>query len=65
VGFVVDIMALGHVSYKYFSFHCPFSLHQMLHTHLSYGAGAMGELVPDGHSLTPPDENYKKLLVVW
>jgi hypothetical protein len=52
-GFVVDRVALGQVSSKSFSF--PF--HQMLHTHLSSGAGTVSPLVadmPGGLSLTLP-----------
>jgi hypothetical protein len=56
VGFVVDNLELGQVFSKYFRFTCQFSFHQMLHTHLSSGAGAMGQLVADVPSrlnLTP------------
>jgi hypothetical protein len=62
VGFVVDKVALGQVFSQYFSFPCQFSFHQMLHTHLSSGAGSIGQLVadvPSGLSLTPLYE-YKK-----
>jgi hypothetical protein len=57
VGFVVDKVALGQVSSKYFGFRGQFSFHQTPHTHLLSGAGTIGQLeadVPSGLSLTPP-----------
>jgi hypothetical protein len=46
VGFVVDKVALGQVSSEYFGFPCqPF--HRLLHTHPSFGAGAIGQIVTD------------------
>jgi hypothetical protein len=39
---------------------CQFSFHQLPHTHLSFGTGTIGQLVPDvpsGLSLTPPQTN--------
>jgi hypothetical protein len=33
VGFVVDKMAVGHVSSEYFGFPCQSSFHQLLHSH--------------------------------
>jgi hypothetical protein len=47
VGFAVDKVALGQDSCEYYSFPCQFSFHQMLHTHLSSGAGTVGRLVMD------------------
>jgi hypothetical protein len=44
-------------------FPCQLSFHQMLHTHLSSGAGTIGQLVadvPSGFSLTPPQEIKEK-----
>jgi hypothetical protein len=55
VGFVVEKVALGHVSSEYFGFPCQSSFHQTLHTHLSSGAGTTGQLLadePSGLSLT-------------
>jgi hypothetical protein len=63
VGFVVDKVALGQGFSKYFGFPCQFSFHQMLHTHLSSGAGTIGQLVadvPSGFSPTPPHKKKKK-----
>jgi hypothetical protein len=57
VGFVVNEMALGQVFSVCFGFPCQFSFHQLLHTHLSSGAGTMNPLVagvPRGLSLIPP-----------
>jgi hypothetical protein len=42
---------------EYFGFLSQFSLHRLLHTHLSSGAGTIGQLVadvPSGLSVTPP-----------
>jgi hypothetical protein len=39
---MVDEVALGQVSPEYFDFSYQFSFHQMLHTHLSSGAGTIG-----------------------
>jgi hypothetical protein len=47
VGFVVVKVALRQVSSEYFGFHCQLSFHQMLHTHLSSGAGTIGQLMAD------------------
>jgi hypothetical protein len=33
MGFVVDKVALGHVSYEYFGFPCQFSFHRLLIFH--------------------------------
>jgi hypothetical protein len=63
VGFVVDKVALVQVFSEYFGFPCQFSFHRLLHTHLSSGAGTIGQLVadvPGGLSLTPPDEIIKE-----
>jgi hypothetical protein len=45
VGFVVDNVALGQVSSKYFRFPCQSSLNQLLNNqpHLSSGAGKIGQ----------------------
>jgi hypothetical protein len=62
VVFAVDKVALGQVFSKYFGFPCQFSFHQMLDTHLSSGAGTIGQLVadvPSGLSLTPPQDIKK------
>jgi hypothetical protein len=62
VGFVVDRGAVRKVSPEYFRVPCQFSFHQMLHTHLSSGAGTIVQLVvgvPSGLSLTPPYETKK------
>jgi hypothetical protein len=62
VGFVVDKVALWQVFSEYFGFPCQFSSHRMLHTHLSSGAGTIGQTVadvPSGLSLTPPQEITK------
>jgi hypothetical protein len=63
VGFVVDKAALGQVFSEYYGFPCQFSFHQLFHTHLSPGAGTLGQMaadVPSGLSLTPPQETKKK-----
>jgi hypothetical protein len=62
--FVVDKVALGQGFSEYFGFPCQFSLREMLHAHLSSGAGAIGQLevsVPSGLSLTPVHEIKNKL----
>jgi hypothetical protein len=63
---VVDKVALGQVLAEYFGFSCPFSFHRLLHTHLSSGAGTIGQLVADVQSrasLTPPHEIKKNIKV--
>jgi hypothetical protein len=63
MGFVVDSVALGQISFEYFGFPCQFSFRQMLHIHLPPRAGTVGQLVADvssGLSLTPPQETKKK-----
>jgi hypothetical protein len=47
LGFVVDKMALWKSSSEYFRFSCQVSFHQMLHIHLSSGAGTISQLVTD------------------
>jgi hypothetical protein len=62
VGFVVDKMTAEQVFSEYYGFSCHFSFHQMIHTHLSFGAGTIGQLVadvPSGLSLAPPHEIKK------
>jgi hypothetical protein len=62
---MVDKVALGKVYSEYFGFPYQFSFPQMLHTHLSSGAGTMGQLevdVPSGLSVTLPHETKKTLL---
>jgi hypothetical protein len=63
---MVDELTLGHVLSEYLGFPCQFSFYQLLHTHLSSGAGTIGQIVadvPSGLSLTPPQEikNLKKI----
>jgi hypothetical protein len=63
--FVVDKVAMGQVSSKYFSFPCQFSFHIHPHHHLSSGAGTIGQIVanvPSGLSLTPSQKIKKKML---
>jgi hypothetical protein len=64
VGFVVDKVALGKAFSEYFGFPCQLSFHRLLHIHHpSSGAGTMGQLVtdvPNGLSLTPPQETKEK-----
>jgi hypothetical protein len=55
-------LALGQVFSEYFGFPCQSSFQQMLHTHLSSGAGTTDQLVaavPSGLNLTPPQEIEK------
>jgi hypothetical protein len=55
--FVVDEVALAQVSSESFGFPCQFSFQRLLHTHVSSGAGIIGQLmadVPSGLSLTQP-----------
>jgi hypothetical protein len=62
VAFVVDKVALRQVFPEYFGFPCQFSFQRLLHTHLSSGAGRIGQLVadvPSGFSLTPPQEKLQ------
>jgi hypothetical protein len=59
LGFGFVLSKTVRVSSEYFGFSCQFSFHQMLHTHLSAGAGTTGQLVadvPSGLSLTPLHE---------
>jgi hypothetical protein len=66
MGFMVDKAAMGHVSSEYFGFPCKFSFHRLFHTHhhpSSTGAGTIGQMVPSGLSLTPPQEAKKKKLL--
>jgi hypothetical protein len=64
MGFVVDTVALGQVLSEYFSFHCQFLFHRLLHNHhLSSGASTIGQLVADiksGLSFNPLQETKKK-----
>jgi hypothetical protein len=63
VGFVVGKVTLGQVFSECFGFPCQFSFHRLLHTHFSFGAGKIGQLVadlPSGLSLTLPQETKKK-----
>jgi hypothetical protein len=69
LGFVVDKVALGQVFSEYFGFPCQFSFHRLLHTHHhpSSGSGIIGQLVvdvPNGLSLTPPQEIKKNHNIV-
>jgi hypothetical protein len=65
VGFVVDKVALGQVFSEYFGFPCQFSFLGLLRTHLSSGAGTIGQLVATYQvdSVTPKRKklNYTKL----
>jgi hypothetical protein len=68
VGFLVDRVSLGQVFSEYFDFPCQFSYYQILHAHLSSGAGTIGQIVADvprGLSLTPPQEIKKKVVITW
>lgn len=65
VGFVEDRVALGKVFSKYFSFHCKFSVYQILHTlhHLSSRASKTGQIMadePSGLNSTPPGGGEKR-----
>jgi hypothetical protein len=65
VSSVVDTVALGQVFSEYFRFPYQFSFYQMLQTHLSFGAGTIGQLVADVTSaLSQPHhtKNKRKLL---
>jgi hypothetical protein len=56
-------MALGQVFSEYFGFPFQYSFHQIIHTHLSSGAGTLGQLVadvPSGLSLTPSKDRADK-----
>jgi hypothetical protein len=59
MGFVVDKEAQRQVSSEYSAFPCQFSVRHMLHTHLPSRAGAIGELVADVTSRTPPHEKQE------
>jgi hypothetical protein len=63
----IYILAMGQVCSEHYGFPCQFSFHQMVHTHLSSGAGTIGHLVvdhiPSGLSLTPPHEIKRKIYV--
>jgi hypothetical protein len=63
VGFVVDKVALGQVSSEYFGFPCQSSFHQLLHSHLSSGAGTIGQKWPQYKGLSPTPLAIKKTLV--
>jgi hypothetical protein len=65
VGSFVDKVALGKVFLEYFGFPTQFSIHLLLHTRLSSGAGITGQIVADVTSrlsLTPPQEIKKWML---
>jgi hypothetical protein len=64
MGFVVDKVALGQVFSEYFGFPCQLSFRQLPRTHLSSGAGTIGQLVahvPSGFNPTPSNEIKKKI----
>jgi hypothetical protein len=69
VGFVVDKVVLGQVFSGYFGFPCQFSFHRLPHDHqrhLSSGVGTISQIVadvPSGLSLTPTQENKKRVKV--
>jgi hypothetical protein len=50
VGFVVDKVALEQGFSEYYDFPCQFSFHQTLNTHLSTGAGTIGQTAADVQS---------------
>jgi hypothetical protein len=54
VGFVVDKVALGQVFSEYFGFPCQSSFHQLLHIHISPGAGTIGQSGRSTRDLVPP-----------
>jgi hypothetical protein len=64
VGFVVDKLALGQgqVFSEYFGLLCQSSFHQLLHNHLSSGAGTIGQQWPmyQVDSVSPHPEKLKK-----
>jgi hypothetical protein len=65
VGFLVDEVEMERVFFEYFGFPCQFSFYQLLyiHHHVSSGAGTIGKTVadvPNGLSLTRPQETWKK-----
>jgi hypothetical protein len=67
---VVDKVEMGQVFSEYFGFPCQFSFHPLLHIHhhLSSGAGTIDQLmadVPNGLSLTPPQETKKKITILF
>jgi hypothetical protein len=67
LGSVADKVRMGLVSSEYFGSPSQFSIHHMLHIHLSSGAGTIGQLVadvPSGLSLTPPHKTYKKYTIL-
>jgi hypothetical protein len=41
----MDKVEQGQVSSEYFSFHCQFTIHQTVHTHLWSGASTIDQLV--------------------
>jgi hypothetical protein len=51
MGFVVDKVTMGQVSYEYFGFLYQFSFHQLLHTHPSAGADTMYQVDSVTHHL--------------
>jgi hypothetical protein len=62
VVFVVNKVALGQVFSEYFGFPCQILI-PLTAPHSSSGAGTRGQLVadvPNGLSLTPPQESKKK-----
>jgi hypothetical protein len=63
VRFEVDKVALVQISSEYFGFSCQFIFPQMLHTHVSSGAGTIGQLVAEVSSelsITLPHETERK-----
>jgi hypothetical protein len=64
VGFMVDKVALWQVVSEYFGFHRQFSLHRLLHTHPSVGAGTIGSVVIGVSSeLSCPNARIKKAAI--
>jgi hypothetical protein len=64
VGSAADKAALGQVFSVYIGFPYQFLFHQMLHTHLSSGAGTIAPSVtdvPSGLTVSPHPKTLKKL----
>jgi hypothetical protein len=67
VGFVVDKVALGQAFSEYFGFPCQSSFHQLLHnhSHLSSGAGTIGQKWPRYKGLSPTPLAIKKYIYIY
>jgi hypothetical protein len=66
---MVNKVALGQVFSEYFGSRSQFLFHQKLHTHVSSGAGTIGQLVaevPSGLGLIPPSLSlYDYTALFW